>query len=290
MDEKKLYPKIIGIPITNRCNATCEFCLRKKLKNFQLLEEEDMSLDKVELLCQKIKGKTDLVNISAGYGEAFLHKDIDKIIDVFENNSIKIIAYTNGINIKRYERIVNRLYRCVISVNRTNYQEALFWDLKMFNANNIRISSIINLNENDFDFLDMICKQSEKLGIVVELNWLFNYNGLLTKSKNKTINEIILLLKLHNNIVLPKISESQTIMCQIPWQSLYFTKEGYLRNCCIFYSFTEQFNIFEQDLETIWNSDYIRKIRESFISNKPFDFCKGCPIGYGVQGGVNWEN
>ena len=71
----------------------------------ELTKEKDF-IDETEFLNKyydskmEVLDKPNLISVHTDYEG----KDIDKTIDVFETNSIKIIAYTNGTNIKRYER------------------------------------------------------------------------------------------------------------------------------------------------------------------------------------------
>ncbi len=277
------YPILVGIPVTNKCNSDCSYCLRQNIPSRFLKVKEDLSIDHVKYLASVLRGKVPYINISAGYGECLLHPNIESIISLLSDANIKIIGYTNGKETEKLKAYASGFSRCVISTSKQNFDSRLVDCLcKISNTDNLYVSLIIDLPENDLPFLESVCSFCLQRGITVEFHWLFNYNNIKRKPTSLALSEMAHIKERYHNVFMEPTITYNTIHCSDPWRALYFTKEGFLRRCCIFYDCCTKYNIFKDELESIWHSDYICQARRSFKVNKSFDFCSGCPIGFGA--------
>lgn len=77
-----------------------------------------------------------------------------------------------------------------------------------------------------------------------------------------------------NEELLKKAKEKlgKPLKCAIPFEKAYIYSQGYVFNCCP--AFMQQClgNIFEQDIDKIWNGEKARKIRQSILDGK-FEYC-----------------
>lgn len=89
-------PQHIGLPVTDRCNLSCKMCRRKLYLEKGILDKKDLSLSLIEIVIEKIKNKVKFFNISAGYGEPLLHKNVVEIIKKIKESGLKVILFTNG--------------------------------------------------------------------------------------------------------------------------------------------------------------------------------------------------
>lgn len=283
----KKYPNLIGIPITDRCNQNCDFCLRASyIKKGMLNPSDDMSISQAKILADKIKGKVKMINLSAGYGETLLNKDVKEIVDVFKNAGIQVLIYSNG-------KILLQKPSCffdvnfdmlVISVNKINYINELLDIIEKLPRtikDKIIFSVLIDYHNNDFEYLVNLAEYSEKNSIRIEYHWQFKYNEETKQKKDVFDIYNYLISKNYSYIILPNPKYSDSILCDDPFKSMYFTKEGNLRGCCIFYESTKKYNVFDHDLEEIWDSNYLNTIRKQFIDGSYPTNCENCPIGFG---------
>ncbi|MFN3411026.1 MAG: radical SAM protein, partial [Exilispira sp.] len=95
MDLENLYtiPKTYIIELSSKCNFSCNFCISKE----ELIRESEY-LDKNRLFNFIDKNKNYLIDskfIIGGFGEPFLHKDFNQIINYLSKNN-QIYIETNG--------------------------------------------------------------------------------------------------------------------------------------------------------------------------------------------------
>jgi len=81
----------LNIEVTNKCNLNCEMCPRDYYK----LPEENMEFSDFKKIIDKM-GDLELV-LPIGWGESFLHPDIDKMIDYLREKKYDIKITTNGL-------------------------------------------------------------------------------------------------------------------------------------------------------------------------------------------------
>jgi radical SAM protein with 4Fe4S-binding SPASM domain len=275
----------------------------------------DVSLNSIKDVIKKIKNKVEFINISAGYGEPLLHKNIIQIIREFKNNNLKVILFTNatlltkplskklitsgldlilfsfeGYSPTEYENLrIGANYKKVFE-NIQNFIKlkgkkklpktiltATISKEKYFQ----KISSLINLAKTlSVDKLEIhdtfFCKSSNKQQLQRRI--------INVKNKKRLLKDFRILRKKAINcglkITLPEVEiQNGIILCPDPWRSLYFRKDGYVRPCCIDYEKVWNKNIFYDSLEEIWNSAEMIAWRKKFIEGKPPKMCRKCPIG-----------
>ena len=86
--------KRIYVEITNVCNLSCTFCQETKR------EKRFMSVEEFTHIIEEIKPFTNYIYLHVK-GEPLLHPDLDKILKICEENSIRINITTNGTLVRK---------------------------------------------------------------------------------------------------------------------------------------------------------------------------------------------
>jgi len=84
-------PDRIQIEITNRCNLNCAMCPKK----FYNLPNENMSLDRFKKIIDKLDGVNLILPV--GWGESFVHPEIDQMINYLRKKNKEVKIATNGL-------------------------------------------------------------------------------------------------------------------------------------------------------------------------------------------------
>jgi len=309
------YPIQVGLSITDKCNLSCKMCERKIYLERGILDTNDISLTSIKKIVEKIKNRVEFVNISAGYGEPLLHKDIVQIIRELKKNNLKVILFTNATLLtKELSKKILTAGLDLILFSFEGYNKKEYENLRMgakYQKVFKNIQYFINFKKvSKIPTKTMLTATITKGGYFQKINSLIELTKILSVDKlevrdtffcklnNKQQSQRIINIKdkeevLRNfktlqekalnydlEIILPKIKiKKGGIFCPDPWRSLYFRKDGYVRLCCVDYEKIWNKNIFYNTLEEIWNCKEMVNWRKRFIRNKPPRMCKGCPIG-----------
>jgi MoaA/NifB/PqqE/SkfB family radical SAM enzyme len=289
-------------------------CRRNIYLRKGILNKKDVPLSLIEVAIEKVKNKIEFFNISAGYGEPLLHKDILQIIKKIKDSDLKVILFTNGTllteelskkllmsevdiiifsfegyNQEEYESIrVGASYEKVLK----NIKQLIVLKKKLgFPTKTILTSTITK--DNYFQKINSLIELSKNLLVdKLEVRDTFFFNPFANKqkriinikNKKKLQHDFKFLIQkalaLGLEISLPNIRiKKGVIFCPDPWRALYFRKDGYVRPCCINYKKVWSKNIFHDSLESIWNSKEMIEWRKRFLTKHPPKMCYGCPIG-----------
>ena len=94
-ERKQKFLKIY-IEITNICNLNCKFCSEVKR------EKKSMSMDEFENVIKKVREYTNLVCLHVK-GEPLLHQNLDRILEICEQNNLKVNITTNGLLLDKWK-------------------------------------------------------------------------------------------------------------------------------------------------------------------------------------------
>src|SRR3989338_3392425 len=99
----------LGIGLTSKCNLDCPHCYSKNLI------KDTITLSEVKQLLKKFP---QLKKVNFGTGESILNPDLNKIIDYFYQNQIKIGLTSNGLTINQLsEEILKKIDEVDISLD-----------------------------------------------------------------------------------------------------------------------------------------------------------------------------
>ena len=104
MKFKKIY-----VEITNRCSLKCSFCQELK-RDFR-----DMSVSEFSYVIDEIKEYTKYIYLHVK-GEPLIHPYLLDILNICENNGIRVNITTNGTNINNVVDIIKNS-KCIRQIN-----------------------------------------------------------------------------------------------------------------------------------------------------------------------------
>ena len=257
---KKIY-----IEITNTCNLACSFCsIDNRLK-------KSMSVSEFEEIIKKIDSYTDYVYLHVK-GEPLLHPNLKEILDICLEYNKQVNITTNGTLIEK--------------------------NISLLNHEAVRQINISLHSENNMDdYLGVINRNVEKLKdkIVILRYWVLKDNKLDEKStkivenlKNyyhlstDTVNKLINLKHIHikDNIYVDKAAMftwpsldndyyNEVGTCYALKDQLAILVNGDVVPCCLdSCGIIKLGNIYEDDMDTIINSDRYQKMLLGFRNRK----------------------
>lgn len=256
--------KTIYLEITNICNLSCSFCKKENRP------PKMMSVDEFEEIIQKIKPYTKEIYLHVK-GEPLLHKDLEALLKISNDNKIKVNITTNG----------------------TLLKEKLALIIKSPAIRQINISLHANLSNEQY--LADIFESAEV--ILKQTNIYLNYRLWNMQSDTKIVSKI-------NNYYNVDIRTSNIIKHNLfiemehvfDWPTLtgdYYCEQGKcyglinqiailvngdITPCCLdSESVIKLGNIFIDNLEEVLNSERALKIIKGFKMNKKEEeLCKHC--------------
>ena len=242
---KKIY-----VEITNHCNLNCPFCIGNTRP------QEFISLEKFQLLLQKIKGYTNYLYFHV-LGEPLLHPDINTLIDLASQN-FQINLTTNGFFIERI-------------MHNPNIRQV-----------NISLQSILNYDvETIKKYLDKVFLASDNL---VKNNTIINYR-IWIDNQNKDI--IIKALKDKYNVEIDSSHScvlAPNIYLQIEKEFIwpnknnsYYNINGSCLGCRDHIGILVDGTVVPCCLDNIIKSKLFQELKKGFENNQKIHFlCRSC--------------
>lgn len=267
----------IYVEITNVCNLSCPFCIKNKR------EAKYLSLLEFEHIIKSIQPFTNCIYLHV-LGEPLLHPQVEDFINLTKEYGLKVKLTTNGTLIAKH---------IDFTASSTNIVRL-----------NISLQSLINFDNYEQDYyltniFELIDKSKDNSNLYISLR-LWNNKTNLSESEKLLINKVMNLIntKYHKTFDGVKIKEHVylSVEDEFEWPSLTNEKNtekttclggkthlGILSNgeivlCCLdSLGDTRIGNIFEDNFETILNSDYFKMIRNNLANkNYHFELCEKC--------------
>jgi len=288
-DNKKLYPTMLIIGSTTRCNLNCTICDRHSFK------VEDLKLYNLKKIESLIRGAED-INLT-GYGEPLLNAEIDSIIEYIYsvNNRKNIISLvTNGTRLtEKFGALLSgRINNITISLNAAT-EETYRRDMKNAKLQDVleNITEFLSVLDDDSknriilsfvahadnfkeipDFIDLafglgvkkvrvgqfaIFREEDIRLSLLNVRGEYNrYIDLALKRANKS--NIILYANKFDSPFNHNISKH---VCFFPFKQLIINPDGSIDGpcCCGRFDFG---NVFQEDFDNIWFGQNYMKMRK----------------------------
>ena len=305
-------PKIIGVGLHWKCNASCLFCNASQhpdLFNFNTYKRF------FEKRLTNILASAEAVNL-CGAGELLLMPEIEKFLSylrITQPHLLKIIT-TNGsplikankgaLTADRISLIVflhasnEDLHKSITGL--TDFKPILkaIEELLQLRTDGARPSIDLKFVANTFNIEDLpsFVELAHSIGVdQVGCDYMqipsIAHAKLSCFFKQEITNRMLALAeekaaKLNMRIQLPprfnstgiKENEGQAgIRCSDPWEYAYVESEGSVLPCC----FNPQHigYLYKESFKTIWNGVYYKNLRQSLIDGKPVKTCTFCYRG-----------
>lgn len=284
MTHLKNYVKIakmlrnLYIEITNICNLNCPFCPDTKR------EKKFMSAEGFAYIIGKVKNSAGFFYLHV-LGEPLLNPDFKQILNIADENNIKVKLTTNGTLLKNnLENIINS--KCISAVNISltacvNFQNE---NNKKTGYINPAIENAVILSQNSKPVTLRYWRKHSGDGDFDLIRDLINnkFNIYLNPNTAKTVLARNLIFDLDAEFVWPvKTTDSGIVSdsrCLGLIKQAAILCGGEVVPCCLDSEGKMALgNIFEDSLENILLSEKAKKIREGFLNNKAYmPFCKTC--------------
>lgn len=261
-------PTFVEIEPTTRCNATCGTCSRNHLADENL--KNDLSMDTMRKILDTLPDLTAIRLI--GLGEVFLNPQIENILRLLKERSIKVWIITNGsllLDQRIRQLIHDYIYDVGISIDSTDPAEfarlrpmgkvglkevIAGTKLLIEERNQGRSNVIIGLNgtvshENYQNLPDIgslcIDLSTDYLAISFVENWLMKGDPGHQETSERVHESLLHIDAIHGAIkkqqwrlllrgilVGYKIPKRRIGNCKWPYRSVHITAEGNVTPCC----------------------------------------------------------
>ena len=274
MKFKKVY-----IEICNGCNLNCDFCIKNSR------QVKYIKRDEYEYIINKIAGYTKEIYLHV-LGEPLMHKDINYFIDYAHNMGILVNITTNGYLINKIKDNKN-IHRLNISMHSFNSRYGIGIDEYIDNVFYV----VDNLRDKTFVSLRLWVKTENTKKILEYINKRYG-TKILKIDNNKKI-------KISNNLIIdsfhefiwPDINNSyynENGRCNGLIDHFGILSTGEIIPCCLdSKGIINLGNIYQDNLEDVFNSKLGKEMREGFLNNKKWqELCRHCSF----LGGSNESN
>lgn len=274
MKFKKVY-----IEICNGCNLNCDFCIKNSR------QVKYIKRDEYEYIINKIAGYTKEIYLHV-LGEPLMHKDINYFIDYANNMGILVNITTNGYLINKIKDNKN-IHRLNISMHSFNSRYGIEIDEYIDNVFYV----VDNLRDKTFVSLRLWVKTENTKKILEYINKRYG-TKILEIDNNKKI-------KISNNLIIdsfhefiwPDINNSyynENGRCNGLIDHFGILSTGEIIPCCLdSKGIINLGNIYQDNLEDVFNSKLVKEMREGFLNNKKCqELCRHCSF----LGGSNESN
>ena len=274
MKFKKVY-----IEICNGCNLNCDFCIKNSR------QVKYIKRDEYEYIINKIAGYTKEIYLHV-LGEPLMHKDINYFIDYAHIMGILVNITTNGYLINKIKDNKN-IHRLNISMHSFNSRYGIEIDEYIDNVFYV----VDNLRDKTFVSLRLWVKTENTKKILEYINKRYG-TKILEIDNNKKI-------KISNNLIIdsfhefiwPDINNSyynENGRCNGLIDHFGILSTGEIIPCCLdSKGIINLGNIYQDNLEDVFNSKLVKEMREGFLNNKKCqELCRHCSF----LGGSNESN
>lgn len=276
---KKRFRKVY-IEITNVCNLNCKFCPKDKRK------PTFMSVAIFNHVINEVKKYTDVISLHVK-GEPLLHKELEKLLSICDENNIMVNLTTNGTLLKeKYDILLNSnsvrqvnvsIHSAVQNenINVTEYLNNVFTACDKLNKHSIISYRLWNINsfknnEQNLEILNMLGKRYN----IQNLSELAKENSYVKLKDNVFLNQDIEFK--WPDIYKEEISDCGT--CLGLKNQIAILSNGDVVPCCLDQNADILLgNILEKTLEEILKSEKSMNILRGFNNNKLVErLCKTC--------------
>ena len=269
----KRFSKIY-VEITNFCNLSCSFCSKDSLPR------KEMSVNEFKKIIFKIKDYTDSLYLHVK-GEPLLHSKLDEILNICDENKLKVCLTTNGTLLDKQKDFLlkHHIKQINVSLHSENkihdYFEKVFCTCDELSKKTTIIYRIWTLPTLDLDKIST--------NIVEKINAHYKLSteivNKIKKEKNIEITDNIYLDKDYE-FKWPKINNEKSYVgtCLGTKSHIAILVNGDVVPCCLDSAAVIKLgNIFNSSLEDILESDLFQMIHEGFKNREIVcDLCKSC--------------
>jgi len=280
------YPITVVLELVNRCDLECIMCYQGYRNESAKSTIDNKILDKIFEDFKRNKLQALMLTAS----EPLLYKHIDKVLKkAVEAEIIDIFLFTNGslLNEKNSRMIlesgVTRLFISIDAATEETYNKIRVpVGKKIIKQNRLQI-----LEEKIKNFINLK-KSMKKVMPVTRVSFValkenFHEIELFKKKWESIVDTVEIQRETSINIYqdlkneFNEFNNLKNYNCNKPWGDLAIYSNGSVGPCCNLVGRKISIgNIIDSTVSEIWNGIEMKKIRKSFINNKPNRICRAC--------------
>ena len=264
-----MHLKKVYLEITNGCNLNCDF----RIKNQRKIT--NITYDNYKLIIDKIKSYTDELYLHV-LGEPLMHKEINNFINYAYNQGLLVNITTNGYLIKNIKDNIH-IHRLNVSIHSYNEKYGVSIDNYLANLFDI----IDNLRTNTFVSLRLWVnnKYNQKILAYINERYHTNYNKINNNQKIKITNNLI--IDTFHEFIWPDLNNNyynKQGRCKWLIDHIGILSDGTIIPCCLDAKGVINLgNIYESNLDDIFNSNRVKSMREGFKKGYKYqELCRHC--------------
>lgn len=280
------YPISVILELVNRCNLECKFCYQGYRND---TKKSTLGVEDLKKIFENFK-KNKLEALLLSTSEPLLFKHYDKVLKMAEDAEIMDqFLFTNGtlLNEKNSEIILSSsLTRLFVSIDATTeltYDKVRIpVNKKILNTNRLQ-----KIENNVKNFIKLRNSKNKKIPLVrvsfvaVEKNihevdeFIEKWVDIVDSVEIQKENSIEFYDHLHKKKNQKELLKKYN--CNEPWGQVTIHSDGVVGPCCNTVGRNLPIgNVLEQDLDMIWKSPKMKKIRDGFLNNQPNKICQLC--------------
>lgn len=267
MQYKKIY-----LEITNRCNLSCDFCIKNDRKVQTMIFEE------FDCILEKLKSYTKYLYFHV-LGEPLIHPKINEFIDLAVEKGFNVNITTNGYLI---ENIKNNTNIRQINISLHSFNEKYKISLREYMERIFKVVDNLVLNDTYVSFRFWV--NSEKNSEILKLiNERYGRNIKSDDIKDNAAIEITekIYINQFHKFVWPNLENdyySEFGKCYALRDHIGILVDGTIVPCCLdSKGIIKLGNIFEDDIEDIIKSERYQYMLKNFKNSiKCEELCKKC--------------
>lgn len=282
------FPKNALIELSNACNHACVFCNNPRMKRKINFLDKDVFLNFVKQASNLGLQEIGLYST----GEPFMIKNLNWFIKTSKENNIKRVYLTSNGALASLEKVksayengLDSIKYSINSSSKDNYKIIHGKDdfLKVLK----NIDNVFNWKKKNNIKLQMLSSFIYTKRTYKEIK---SYKKIFSKyfeemkifpagSQGGRINNIIKNISTENIL-----KEKKNLKpCDMLWNRIHLTCEGYLTACCVDYELDLVYSDFKnskEQLTDIWNNNLMQKLRKKHLEKDLDDsLCKNCLLG-----------
>lgn len=287
-------PEDIMVELTNTCNFKCTFCPQSNPDHFQTVARSTLTPEQADVILGKVRAggvRSNVIHWTLD-GEPFINRDIGEICEVAVRHGFHIFIFsTNGFFLTP-ERVGSlpmgngAVYDLWIDfcADREYFETyrgtKTSWERVRDNISHALEQDHPSIRFHVTDITSFTERDPERLARNMnDLKALFPSDRIAFHSR-----------VFHNMAgFVPGLVEEKKggkdhyIVCPYPWATLAVASNGDVVACCRDLDHQSVMgNLFEQDLEEIWNGERFQELRRNLVEHHPEknSACDGCDLPY----------
>lgn len=268
------------IEITNSCNLTCIMCPRRHMKRTIGF----MDFDLFKKIIDEIKGYIELVYISGGLGEPFLHPRLFDMVEYCRKNNVRVGISTNAtlLNEKQIRDLIERgpdiLLLSLDAVSKEIHEKIRVGS--KFERTMSNVESLLKAkktNSRPYIIAQMVYMETNKAESDLFIDKWKTYPGINDVRMKKFLDLGHYLNESAEGSDSPHCQQlTQQPPCILPWRQISISWDGSFALCCRDLDFQYPIgNVRDTEIKKLWNSKKMEGYR-SLIANHTQSKIKLC--------------